>query len=408
MFFMNKRGMAEESTTTAAAGFILLIALFLVAYLILLPESAREDVLEGEEIDFNDFVDGDDNDDNGNGEVDEKTLLLRNPGKVLPSEEDEVEKDFASINLFATTDSEVRKIADSISVSRSAFSNGFRDVSFNVDNVGNLKSMKLFFNIKEAKGDLIIYLNGRVVFEGSVSVNDLPIEIPVQNLRERNTLRFEASRVGFAFLSSNRYVLRDVQIVKEFSLENKRELRTFEVSRAESIDDAVLEFFVNCLEINREQGILKIFLNRKNAFFGKVVCDASQSRFEIDEDDFIDGTNFLTFEVDKGNYIIEQITLSYDFDEGFNPLYFFTVDEDDFDDIEDKDAKVVLNMRFDNDKDRKRADIRINSKTFFMDVNAGKFEKDITGAIEEGENFIKIFAKNEFDIVQLEILLKDI
>ena len=152
---------------------------------------------------------------------------------------------------------------------------------------------------------------------------------------------------------------------------------------------------------------MKIFLNRKNIFFGKIVCDASLNKLDIDSDDFIDGTNFLTFEVDKGNYIVEQITLNYKLEEGFNPLYFFTVDDEQFDDIEKGDKKVILKLIFDNNKDRKRADIRINDKTIFMDVNAGKFEKDVTEAIVEGENFIKILAKNEFDIVQLEILLKE-
>ncbi|MEK6826151.1 MAG: hypothetical protein AABX08_04000 [Nanoarchaeota archaeon] len=34
-------------------------------------------------------------------------------------------------------------------------------------------------------------------------------------------------------------------------------------------------------------------------------------------------------------------------------------------------------------------------------------KKDVTDAIEEGENFIKIFPREEFEIVQLEILLKE-
>jgi len=150
-------------------------------------------------------------------------------------------------------------------------------------------------------------------------------------------------------------------------------------------------------------------------FFGKVVCDASQSRFDISEDYFVDGTNRLTFEVDKGNYIIEEIELTYDFDEGINPLYFFTIDEDDFEDILDGDD-VFLILRLDKSEDddrsddfssnRKRADIRINDKTIFMDVNTKRFEKDITDFAREGENFIKIFPKNEFDLIQLEIILE--
>lgn len=396
----------EASGTAAAAGVIILIALFFVGYLILLPEKAREDVLEGEEIDYDDLLNGDAGD-NGDGDAngEKETLLLEHPGTVLPPGKDDVEKDFASANLFMTTDQETEKIANLITVSKSIFGNKYKDARFNLDNVANLKKVKLFFNIVEARGDLKISLNGNVIFEGGLSVNDLPVELPVSLLRETNNLRFEASSVGFAFLSSSKYVLKDLEIVKEFNLENRRELRKFEVSRAEAIGDAEIEFFVNCLEVGRDQGILKVFLNRKSIFFGKVVCDASQTRFDADEDDFIDGTNFLTFEVDKGNYIIEQITLKYKFDEGFNPRYFFTIDEDQFEDIEDKE--VILKLRFDNDGDRKRADIRVNDNVIYLDVHDDVYEKDITDIILEGENLIKIFAKNEFSIEQLEILMRD-
>jgi len=200
-FSMNKRGMADETTgTAAAAGFIILLALLFVVYLILLPESAREDVLDNEEIDYDDFLNGDDDDDDDD-DRERETLLLRHPGTVLPPGDDEVEKDFASINLFVTTDKDVERIANLITVSRSIFGNDFKDVRFNIDNPNNLDSVELFFNIREAKGDLKISLNGNVIFEGGLSVNDLPIEIPTSVLRERNTLRFESGELGFAFLS---------------------------------------------------------------------------------------------------------------------------------------------------------------------------------------------------------------
>ena len=48
----------------------------------------------------------------------------------------------------------------------------------------------------------------------------------------------------------------------------------------------------------------------------------------------------------------------------------------------------------------------MNAETVFVDVNSGRYEKDITEFVKEGENFIKIFARNEFDLVQLEIRLE--
>ena len=229
ILYMSKRGNADESSaTTSAAALILLIALFFVVYLLLLPQGAREDVLKSKEIDFDEFDDLD-NGNGDNGDNNEKeTLLLRNPGRVLPPEEDTVTKEFASVNIFATTDKKTETVAKSIIVSKNIFQNNFRDVAFTVDNTDELERLNLFFNIKEANGNLVIYLNGDIIFEGEAGVSDLPIEIPVQNLLRRNILRFSVKDGGF--FGFGKYELKDVGLVQEFRLENTKEARQFEVA----------------------------------------------------------------------------------------------------------------------------------------------------------------------------------
>jgi len=405
-FFMGKRGAAPKSATSAVAGLILLIALFFLVYLLLLPEEAREDVLKGEGLEDNYW------DENGGGDsgvvLEKKTLLLKEPGRVLPSSKENIEKEFPSINLFSTTDRETRKLANVISISGSILGSDYEDVDFIIDNVENLEKLSLFFNIIKAQGKLIIQLNSKTIFEGNLDSSNIPIEVPVVNLRNgRNRLKFIAPSPGWAFLSSNKFVLKDLELIKEFRLTNKKEVRRFEVARAEAMDDVSLEFFVNCLELYGEQGILKVYLNRRQVFFGKIVCDASQTKFDVNEDYFNDGTNYLTFEIDKGNYIIERIKLSYDYDEGFNPIYYFTLSEEEFDAVEEGDRRVILKMRFGGEFRRKRADIRINDRTLYLDTNLEEYEKDISDYVVEGENFIKIFARKEFDIAVLEIMYED-
>ena len=405
LFMNSKRG--QQSSTSQAAVLVLVIGLLIVAYLILLPKDAREDVLKGEDIDFDDF---------GNGNGDDTTvdkndegselLLLRNPGNLVPSGIDDVEKEFASVHLFDRLEVETQNLADRVAASRSLFRNGYEDLEFVIENEENLEKLSLFFNVVNSQGSVEISLNGETVFEGALASGDVPIQLPVVNIGSRNLLRIMGADVGWAILSKNEVELKDLELIQEFSLENKAELRTFEVSRAEAVDKAEMSFFVNCLEIKGDQGVLKIYLNRRNVFFGKVVCDASQVSEDLSEDFFVDGTNFLTFEVDKGNYIVESISLDYEFDEGFQPLYFFTIDEKDFEDVLDEDRKVKLIMRFKDDNSRKRADVQINDDTIFVDVNSGIFEKDITELSKEGENFIKIFAKNEFELIQVEVRLE--
>ena len=235
----NKKGVSGSQTSTVA-GVVLIIGLLIVAYLILLPEDTREDVLEGREIDYDDLNDGDDNgDDEDRDDSKDKTLLLRNPGNLLPSDKDDVKKQFSSVNLFDTSERGSKKLANSVVVSRTIFSNNFEGLDFTFDNADNIEKLSLFFNIKSARGSVEISLNGRVIFEGSLSSSDVPIEIPVTNMRERNTLRIMGSDVGVALLRKNQFELRDLELIQEFNLENKAESRSFDKSLS------ILKIFIN-------------------------------------------------------------------------------------------------------------------------------------------------------------------
>ena len=137
LFMNSKRG--QQSSTSQAAVLVLVIGLLIVAYLILLPKDAREDVLKGEDIDFDDF---------GNGNGDDTTvdkndegselLLLRNPGNLVPSGIDDVEKEFASVHLFDRLEVETQNLADRVVASRSLFRNGYEDLEFVIENEENL------------------------------------------------------------------------------------------------------------------------------------------------------------------------------------------------------------------------------------------------------------------------------
>src|SRR3990167_7937392 len=147
LFMNSKRG--QQSSTSQAAVLVLVIGLLIVAYLILLPKDAREDVLKGEDIDFDDYVDGNNNGDSNNDETDEESelLLLRNPGNLVPSGIADVEKEFASVHLFDRLEVETQNLADRVLVSRSLFKNDFEDLEFTVENEENLEKLSLFFNV---------------------------------------------------------------------------------------------------------------------------------------------------------------------------------------------------------------------------------------------------------------------
>ena len=87
-------------------------------------------------------------------------------------------------------------------------------------------------------------------------------------------------------------------------------------------------------------------------------------------------------------------------------VYYFDVDK------EDLDNKFVLKLDLAEVKDLdfdvigKRAEFIINSKRISMFTERDHFEKDISDLVADGENFIKILPKNDFEIINLEIVME--
>ena len=190
----------------------------------------------------------------------------------------------------------------------------------------------MIFLIQEGTGKLVLNINGQEFYNDYVTVNDLPIEIPLKALRAKdNVLTISASSPGLRFLSANRYALKDIQIIKKFAVEHKRESRSFILTPGESKDlvRSILSFFTNCLKV-RDLGSLNIYLNGKEISSRFLTCDAGETELEINPDDVYEGENILEFEVDKGEYILEQVFLEHELETEDYPKYFFTYKEENF------------------------------------------------------------------------------
>lgn len=387
---IGKRGQKIESPTVHVAIFVLVLGLIIVGYLILLPQTEREKILgAGEEY----YPEGSEE----GGELDEEVMLSVSPGNVYPYSKEVEEKSLASVNLYSTTKTDPIMLADRVVVTKSLLVNKYKELYFDVDNLADLESLGLFFNTGEASGDLIVIINNNEVYRGRVRGGDLPITIPGEYLKQyNNQLILEASHPGVFILSTNKFILKDVQLIKQINLVNKIEFRNFVIDNIDSLRKGVLSFFVNCLKVNVDQGILKVGLNGKNAYLGKVVCDAGTIDLDLLRDYFIEGRNTLTFEIDNGEYILEQVKLELDVEDRQLVQYYFSVDE--------KEGDYILEMSFLESDEVKRGTITINGDNIYLDSYKNSYSKDVTNLIDEGENYIKISAKNEFFIDMLEIV----
>lgn len=373
---MNKRG-AVSSETSHVAIVIVVIALLILVYFVLLPEEDKSKLL-GEE--------------GKTGEI--SIILSETPGHVYPYSSETEEKKIASVNLYSQVKTAAQDLVTRAHVTRNIFTGQTKTIDFVLEDLSRIKSLGLLFNIIKAKGDLIVILNDEEVFRGSIVTGDLPIDLPLSLLKVNNQLEIKVSNPSWKFLSTNSYDLKDVQLIKSYSMENKFENRDFIIYDREKVKKAELEFYVNCMDINVEQGLLGIEINGVSLLTGKVSCVTDRIKLDIDKDNLRNGQNVLTFKIDKGNYVFESIILNLNLEKEYYPEYYFAVDK--------KEGDYELNMDF-SESEVKRAAILVNGNELTLASEDMDYSKEITDFIIEGENHIKIIAKNEFTVTNLEV-----
>lgn len=416
-----KKGVSEPATDIAAL--ILLILLSIVIYVVLLPPAEREILLsEDNETAFN----------NGNGIASAETLLSVSPGALHSSTKDTIKKQLTPISLFTRTDRAKINLASSLLISKTPFSEESRQLSFRLDNLNNLDSSNLYFLVKDANGEISIELNGNIIFEGALDSSRLPIELPVSSLQSSNILKFSVKSRWW-----DSYDITDIYITTDYSYENTKARRTFEITSKEksTVEKAKLEYYVNCL--SRDRSILSILLNSKVLSDDYIVCDAGKRTLEISPRDFIVGTNSLEFTTAAGMYDLQSLELNLNIGERDFPEYNFEITNEVYkqvfnscfidcesdcgydcrgnnacyssclSDCEIKcgRANIVLEIIFGGSNDKKSAAITINEFQINVNSRAPEYTRVISDYITRGDNVIKIVPKSSFEIINMRVFV---
>mgnify|MGYP001567576995 CR=1 FL=1 len=394
---MRRKG---QATGAGAAWLVSIIALFLIIYVILLPESEKEGLLRTPEQvgmvspgqEFPGVI--------GPGF---RNLLSESPGLVSPVNAQVAGKQLASVSLFSEVTQREEPLVNLIVVEKNLFGEEKKRLTFRVSNVKNVETINLLFFLDEGKGDLIIKLNDHEIYRGPVNVNDIPIMLPKSLLRTLNDLEFSVSSPSF--LGKNRFVLRNTALFKRIKEENSKEIRSFVVSRNElaSLQSATLFYTVNCFTVN-EDGNLRVSLNNKIISEGLIVCDAREVSLDLDINDVIEGRNAITFEIDKGKYTLERVQIEEILGAQVIPSYFFTLQIADIDALI-AGAHAVLQFRFLDDGLRKVGSIYVNGFPFYIDTYDNEIAFDITDVAGDGRNVIRVVPVNQFDVVSMDVLL---
>lgn len=382
---------------------VLIIALFMVFYVVFLPPADRNALLNL----------------NNEGEATTTTggglreLLSETPGLVSPGDEFSKRHEMQSINLFIKSEPNVESLGGPLVVRNSLTSKTFPTSTFSIrDSLSDLKKVMLSFMIGEGSGELKILVNDHQFYAESAETGIKIVEIPTAYIQAENELRFEVSSPGFGFWKENKYVLKDINVKEEFDKINAKEERTFNVAPDEraGLANAKLSYYQVCNSpesMKDKSAKLKIFLNEKKAFEGLIKCLTRQEIIELDKTLVKDGTNVLLFMLEEeGSFSFNQMAVESEVKEKENKGYTFSLSKKEYEDVSSGEKEVTLKMYLDETNDEKKnARIVVNDGEVMMSTDASSFTRDISDYIVEGTNFLRIIPSNTFRINGLTVSL---
>lgn len=382
---MNRRGQKFQSGSPAAT-LIGIITLMFVFYILFLPAEERKVLLEGE---------------NATIAEEERMLLDIAPGRLTFTEKGVFDHKISNIYLVETRNAIVLGLENPFVVNKGLFGEQTKTVVFGVPDMQNTENVILSFQAPERKGTLVISLNGQLIFEGLVGLqNPPPVSLPKALLRDTNVLEFS---VKGGFFSRKRFSLSDVKIIGDITdVLRQMSTNTFTVSDTErdNLESAFLDFFPICEQ--SAVGVLSIELNGKIIYSAVPACD-SLNRQDLYSEDLRTGKNTLLFKITRGSYRVEQIKVRTLLKPVKAFIDFFNVKSSLYNDVLDKDRQVMLLIEFVDDGKVKRAEFNLNGRLSMIDQRESKYERDISSLIREGNNYIEIKPLTELDVVRLQV-----
>ncbi len=330
--FKNRKGMAETpSGAGSAAVLILLITVTIVIYILFIPPAERERLLEG-------GIPG------SSAGLDSHTNLLGtntldvNPGKITYIKQETIEHDLASFKIYTQEDAQIITEMQTMYVKNSAFEKKFGELPFNIKKDAT-DEVYLSFNVRRPSGDLKIYLNTILIFEGSLKEgSNTPIKLPKEYLKDQNMLYFKPSTIGFAFWRVNEYSLENIVLtgkVTDDSHSFQMQTILLDSFEIENFEKAILEFYPYC--DSDDVNNLMIYVNRNKIFEGIPDCNMYNKIF-VGQNFLREGDNQLEFFSEDGSYTIDMGKLKIGLKEPDYPVFYFEMSKDLFVTTSDDDV----------------------------------------------------------------------
>jgi hypothetical protein len=398
MFSKKRAQVSPGGQAATLVGIILVIILF---YIVFLPPSEREALLESKGID-----DTDEDPDDEDGNI---TILSEAVGTLSYLGKGKVETTIPNIYLSETTSAEELVTFNPFYIRNGWFDKKPKTITFKLDNLENTANVVLSFKARTHKGILTIKLNDNTIYDYRVARLDVePIKLNKEFLKAENILEFTVSSVGISFWRTNEYSLEGIRIIADItdlSRQKSQNIFTLTSSEYQNIEKATIRLIPYC-DVQKDVGILNIDVNNHNIYSSTPVCDDPIVQ-EFSSDRVNIGENNILFKSDRGSYSVEQVRLTFDLKEAKSVTYFFELNQEDYDDINDEDKSAWLQLKFVDDEENKEAEISINGHRTQVDQTRQTYTRRIDHWVKSGNNYVTIKPKSLLKIVSLDIYTGD-
>ena len=389
-----------------AAVLVAVIAGLIILYILFLPESEREALLENKTVKKTTST--------SEKDAEENLLLREFPGR-LDTVSGITDKTIPNIFLFERTDAKELEKINPFMVRNGWFDKKNNIVSFSIDDLENTDNVILAFNAKKHDGILTIKLNDAIVYENEIETETAaPIKLSRNLLKDQNTLEFSVSSVGIRFWKTNEYSFEDARVIGDITDRSKQESRNvFTLTGTEllNIEKADLRFVPYCKNV-ASVGVLDISINERNIYSAVPVCE-DPTKVTIPVGILDEGENKVIFKTNKGSYSVEQVKVEFQEKDIKTNVYYFEVNRSVMNDIKNRKKDAILTIEFVDDNANKKADLNINNRLSAIDQEKSIFTKTLNDKkdpdyVEEGNNFVEIRPRTRLNIVELRVELKNI
>jgi hypothetical protein len=377
----------QNRAQTGAAILVALIAVLIIFYVLFLPPAERAALLgagtPGQTP-------------GGGGGTTGPALLFSAPvGRVYLPGTPAISHDMPSFTIRTSESGNVLAKADTIVARNNAFEKQPATLSFAADPALTRNAVLSMNLVSKSAGNIVIYLNDLVIFNQDVRTRSVP-PINLENLQSSNTLRFEASSVGFAFWKTNTYTLTNVKItgdVTDVSGSMSRQVFALGQEEFATLERAQLSFVPMCFRA----GSLRILVNGVEVFGGSPDCGGVNT-LELAPARLVAGENVVQFLTSDGDFLIDRGLVQTQSKQQQNRVFRFSVDP-----ASVQGKQINARILF--------ADTASHSGTLILNGNTipiraqDALQLPITVYVRPGENTFSFEAiGKDFEIVKVDIL----